>query len=401
MERLGYGKAFRVKARHGLFPKDVSPFSLFLMPMAQKTYKFRLYPTKKQAQKLSDWLSLSCELYNAALQERRDAYQISGVSINYKDQNKQLTEIKDIREELKDVNSHVLQDALRRLDKAFAAFFRRVKSGEAPGFPRFKSARRYRSFSVPNTRYKLADGRLDLSRLGKIKIRQDCAVEGKMTNLTVSREIDQWYACITVEFEPVPLPKSEAKVGIDLGYRYYAVLSDGTFIENPRHYTKLQKKLRRASRRVARRKKGSNRRQKAVVLLAKVHEKIRRSRNDFQHKLSRDLVNRFGYLAAEDLQIASMTKADDAKYRNKSLFDAAWGNFLYKLEYKAANAGRKLVKEKPDFTAQTCVCGARLIKNLSQANVTCVSCGRTDDRGIISSQVILQNAERHSVQALT
>lgn len=323
------------------------------------------------------------------------------VSISYKDQNKQLTEIKEIRPELKDVNSHVLQDALRRLDKSFRAFFRRVKTGKTPGFPRFKSERRFHSFSVPKTRYKIADGRLDLSRFGKIKLRQDCEIIGEMTNLTIKREINHWFACITVEFEPSILPKSNEKIGIDLGYRYFAVLSDGTFIENPRHYEKMQKKLRVAARRVARRKKGSNRRREAVVLLAKVHEKIRRRRNDFQHKLSHRLINQYGFLAVEDLAIKDMTKADDAKYRNKYLYDAAWGNFLYKLEYKAANAGRKFVKEKPVFTAQNCVCGARLVNSPRRASVHCISCGHTDDRGIVSSKMILQSAERRSVQALT
>ncbi|MDQ3711544.1 MAG: transposase [Acidobacteriota bacterium] len=368
---------------------------------AKKTYKFRLYPSKSQKKKLEEWLKLSCELYNAALQERRDAWSLNRISISYSDQNKQLTEIKGIRPELKDVNSHVLQDALRRLDKSFKAFFRRVKSGKTPGFPRFKSERRFHSFSVPKRRYKIADGRLDLSRFGKIKLRQDCEIIGEMTNLTVSREIGHWFACITVEFEPEKLPKSGEKIGIDLSYRYFAVLSDGTFVENPRHYARMQKKLRTAARRVARRKKGSHRRQKAVVLLAKVHQKIRRRRNDFQHKLSYRLVNRYGFLAVEDLAIKDMTKTDDAKYRNKSLYDAAWGEFLYKLEYKAANAGRELVKENPYFTSQSCVCGARLVTKPRQTNVICVSCGQTGNRGIISSKVILQSAERRSVQALT
>lgn len=369
--------------------------------MALRTYKFRLYPSTSQQRKLDEWLNLSRELYNAALQERRDAWILNRVNISYKHQNKQLTEIKEIRTELQEVNSQVLQDALRRLDKSFKAFFRRVKSGESPGFPRFKSARRFHSFSVPNTRYKIAGGRLDLSRFGKIKLRQDCEIEGEMTNLTISREIDHWFVCITVKFEPEPLPKSNEKIGIDLGYRYFAVLSDGTFVDNPRFYKTSKKKLRVAARRVARRKNGGRRREKAVALLARVHEKIRHSRADFQHKLSRRLVNRYGFLAVEDLAIKEMTRTDDAKYRNKSLYDAAWGKFLYKLEYKAANAGRELVKENPIFTAQTCICGARLVKKPRQANVVCVSCGRTGDRGIISSNVILQAAERHSAQAIT
>jgi putative transposase len=243
------------------------------------------------------------------------------------------------------------------------------------------------------------DGKLNLSRLGNIKLRRDCEIEGKPTNLSVKREINHWYACITVEFEPAKLPASDKKIGIDLGYRYFAVLSDGTFIENPRYYKNNERKLRIAARRVARRKKGSHRRRKAVVLLAKVHEKIRRSRADFQHKVSHDLIKKFGYLAVEDLNIRQMTQSEDAKYRNKSLYDAAWGEFLYKLTYKAENAGRQLEKIQPEFTAQTCICGAKLVKNLSRATVHCIACGRLGDRGVISSNVILQSAERHSVQA--
>jgi putative transposase len=356
--------------------------------LARKTYKFRLYPTGIQVEKLESWLTLSCELYNAGLQERRDAWKLNRVSISYAHQNKQLTEIKQIRTELNDINSHVLQDALQRLNKSFDGFFLRVKKGVKAGFPRFKSSKRYDSFSVPNSRYKIENGKFDLSRFGKIKIKQDCEIEGVMKTATVKRECGKWFVCIGVDFTPTPLPYSDRQVGIDVGIKHFAVLTVGAPVPNPRFAEKLQKKLRVAQRRVARRKKGSTRRRKAVAQLQKIHLKIRNSRTHFQHKLSYKIVRDFGFIAIEKLNIKGLAAGMLAKQVN----DAAWRGFFEKLVYKAENAGRELIEVNPSGTSQTCLCGASVPKTLAQRRHKCESCGIECDRDWMSAQVILQRA---------
>ena len=364
---------------------------------AKKTYKFRIYPTAKQVEKLNTWLALSCELYNAGLQERRDAWRLNKVSISFYDQNKQLTEIKQIRTELNEINSHVLQDCLLRLDKSFKGFFSRIKKGIKAGFPRFKSRDRFRSLSVPNTRYKLENGKLNLSRFGKIKIKQDCEIEGTLKTLTVKCEGHKWYACIGVDFVPTALPHSDKQIGIDVGLHHFAVMSDGTEIDNPRYAESLQRKLRMAQRRVSRRKKGSHRRRKAVALLQNVHLKIRNSRSDFQHKLSHKIVSEYGLIAIEKLNVKGLAGGMLAKQVN----DAAWRGFFEKLLYKAENAGRTVIEVNPSGTSQECVCGASVPKTLAQRWHKCDSCGLEGGRDYISSLVILQRAGKHPVQTLT
>src|SRR6266436_7183728 len=154
--------------------------------MSKQAYKFRLYPTKKQAQALQWTLDRARELYNAALQERRDAYRMAGKSINYYDQANQLPEIKDIREEYKDIHSQVLQDVLRRVQKAFDHFFRRVKQGEEPGYPRFQGKNRYDSFTYPQTGFALThDNRVSLSKIGSLKVKLHREIKGTIKTCTI------------------------------------------------------------------------------------------------------------------------------------------------------------------------------------------------------------------------
>lgn len=354
-----------------------------------RTIKARLYPTKLQVEKLNSWLSLCCELYNAGLQERRDAYKLNRVSISYPHQNKQLTEIKQIRTEMKEVNSQVLQDPLRRLDKAFKAFFRRIKSGQKTGYPRFKSWKRYRSFSVSHHRYKIKGNKFNLSRLGEMKIRGLQQIEGKLKTATIKRSLGKWYVTIAVECESQPLPKSGNEIGLDVGITSFAVMSDGKVFNNPRYFEGLQKKLRTAQRKVARRKKGSNRRRKAVLSLRKIYGKIYNQRLDFHHKLSRVIVNENGLIAIEDLNILGLSKGMLAKQVN----DVGWGSFFNKLEYKAESADRKLIKVNPAGTSQTCICGESVPKTLAVRVHKCDSCGIVCDRDLMSARVILERAK--------
>src|SRR6266568_2134355 len=237
-----------------------------------KAYKYRIYPTKKQIGTL-EWTLRRCkELYNAALQERREAYQLCGVSVSYGMQADQLPAIKQLREEYQDIHSQVQQEVLKRLDKAFEAFFRRVMNGEKPGFPRFKSGDRYDSFTYPQGGYELKGSRLSLSKIGQIKIKLHREIKGKIKTCTIKREGEQWFAVLTTEYEFDPSmtfhPSSEA-IGIDLGVKSFAVLSTGEEIANPRFYRRAEAQIQEAHRKIHRCKKGSHRRARAKKELSR------------------------------------------------------------------------------------------------------------------------------------
>jgi putative transposase len=349
------------------------------------TYKFRLYPTKQQTELLGWTLACCQELYNAALQERRDAWRINRVSVNYAAQAVQLPEIKTVRPELRTVYSQVLQDALRRVDKHFQAFFARVRRNEKPGFPRFRPLSRYDSFTYPQQGFGLSGGKLQLSKIGKIKIKVHRPIEGKVKTLTVKRECGRWYAVFTVERESRPLPESKESVGMDVGIASFFTLSDGTVIENPKFLVTQQAKVRRAQRTLARRKKGSKRREKAKLALRLIRAGIKRQRGDFHHQVSRRLVNRYGLIAIEDLNVKGLARGMLAK----SVLDAAWASFFQKLTYKAAWAGRELVKVDARGTSQSCLCGAKTPKELKDRRHACEACGLSAPRDLVSAQIIL------------
>lgn len=354
----------------------------------RKTYKFRLYPTDMQQQILDAQLGEACRLYNAALQERRDAYQYCGMSLNYYDQANQLKAIRDDGAcEL--ANFSACQDILRRVEKTFKAFFRRIKTGAVkPGYPRFKSRQRFDSYTFPiyGNGCRLKGTRLYLQGVGNLKVKLHRPVGGVIKTITVKRACGQWYACLNVEVEASPLPEMNTRTGIDVGLIAFATLADGTTVENPRYYRRAQAKLRVAQRRVTRRKRGGKNRRKAVLLLQKAHAKIKNQRTDFHHKVARALVNTYSIIAVEDLHIKGLASGMLAK----SVNDAGWGGFIAKLTYKAEEAGRLLVKVNPRGTSQTCLCGAEVPKTLSQRWHVCTSCGLFAARDHVSAQLILR-----------
>ncbi|MGI8640329.1 MAG: RNA-guided endonuclease InsQ/TnpB family protein [Pyrinomonadaceae bacterium] len=357
-----------------------------------KAYKFKLKTSRTVRQKLEHTLDLCREIYNSGLRERIDANLINHVSISYQDQQNQLPEIKQIRDDLNSVYSQVLQDALKRLDKTFKAFFGRVKRGEKAGFPRFKGKNRYDSFTFPQATggFRLDGNSLYLSKIGKVKIRLSRNMIGKVKTLTIKREVSGWFAIFTVEAENELLPKTGKQIGIDAGIESFMTLSDGTQIENFKYFESSQKALRVASRSVSRkaRSAGSHSRRKAVTKLRQIHEKIKNQRNDFAHKLSTNLVKDFDLIAIENLNILGMSKG----ILTKQIHDVAWNSFFQKLTYKAENAGRQLIKVNPNGTSQTCICGARVEKTLAQRQHTCVQCGYKNHRDIVSAKVILSRA---------
>jgi putative transposase len=344
--------------------------------IAQRTCKYRIYPSRAQTTRFNHTLALCCELYNAGLQERRDAYRLERKSVRYIEQANQLPEIKEIRPELNDIHSQVLQDVVRRLDKAFQAFFRRVKEhkGKA-GFPRFKSRKRYDSFTYTQSGFALKDSKLRLSKIGDVRIKLHRPIDGKVKTLTVTRSATgKWYACFSVEVKTQPLPENHKAVGIDVGLASFATLSTGEQISNPRFFRSDEKALAQAQR------------QKKRKVAARVHERIRFRRNNFAHQLSHALVSMFGLIVFEDLNIKDMIRN---RRLSKSIQDAAWNQLIRYTTYKAADAGRAVRAVDPCGTSQRCsACGAVVRKALSQRIHDC-SCGLTLDRDVNAARNIL------------
>jgi len=352
-----------------------------------KSFRYRIYPTKRQTETLNQQLAICCEIYNAALQERREAWKLEQKSIGLYDQINQLPAIRKDREDVARLYSHVLRDPLVRVDNAFKAFFRRLKSKNKPGYPRFKSARRYDSLVfTEHAAWSPQSGKVRIAKVGEVRVKQHRAIEGEPKTLTIKREAGRWFAIFVCDIGVSPLPFNSNTIGVDVGLSVFATLSNGTSIDNPRWLRNGEQALRIAQRKVKRRKKGSDRRHTAVLLLQRAYAKIRQQRSDFHHKLSRTLIDNNGLIAVEDLNIKGLASGR----LSKSVNDAAWSNFIFMLSYKAENAGRLLVKVNPRGTSQTCLCGAEVRKTLKDRLHVCLSCGLVADRDHVSAQLILE-----------
>jgi len=355
-----------------------------------KTYKYRLYPNKEQSQKLHQTCFLCSLVYNQFLEERRDAWEIGKRSLTTYEQINSLPYKKEEANQLKEVFSQVLQDVGCRVDKTFKAFFRRVKTSEKPGYPRFKPARRYDSFTYPQAGFAFNDNKLVLSKIGEVKIKLHRPLDGEVKTLTIHRQNGKWYACFSVEVEIKKLPTINKACGIDVGLEKFATLSTGETFENPRKLRKAEKKLKKHQRQLSKKKKGSTRRKKAVWKLARCHEKVANQRRDTHHKVARKLINQYDTIAVEDLQIKNMVKNH---HLAKSIGDAGWGNFVLILTSKAESAGRKVIKVNPKGTSQICSeCGTEVKKKLSQRWHNCPTCKLSIDRDINAAINILKRA---------
>jgi putative transposase len=345
-----------------------------------------LYPNAAQQELLRVQLSEACRLYNAALQERRDAYKSHRKSLNYYDQANQLKEIR-ASGNLELANYHCCQDVLKRVHKAFDAFFRRIKRKQRAGYPRFKSRRRYDSITFPShgDGNKLLEKHLRVQGVGDIKIKLHRPVSGKIKTVSVKRAGNHWYACFSCEVSARPLPENTKQIGIDVGLKSFATLSTGEIVDNPGHFAKAEKRLRRTQRRVSRRKKYSKRWRKAVQFVQNVHRDITNQRRDFQHKLSREIVDANQFIAVEDLNVIGLAGGMLAK----SVADVGWSSFLNMLAYKAESAGRQLVRVDPGGTSQRCPCGQPAPKKLADRQHVC-ACGLRTTRDHASSLEILR-----------
>ena len=411
--------------------------------MSNKAYKYRIYANKGTTEKLQWVLDRCRELYNAGLQERRDAYEM-GVrrhpgyydeesrkqltrehAVGYYEQKRELVDIKELRPEYQEIASHVLQDVIMRLKRAYDNFFRRVQNGAQPGYPRLQGRNRYDSFCYPDgaglqldAKERPADTKgmvrvnLRLTKIGTVKLHLHRNMEGTIKTLTIKREGEHWYAILTCEIgNPEPLPTSYEDVGIDLGVTHFAALSNGEFIDHPRSLRKAEKKLALTQQTLARKKRGSHRRKKAVQHVAKCHRKIANQRQDFQHKASRKLVNQYQMIVLEDLQVKHLTKApapkqdENGKYipngaaakagLHTSILDAGWSTFTGLVSVKAAWAGRTVIFVDPSKTSQSCPnCGMVRKKTLDERWHSC-PCGCELDRDTASAKVILDLGHKH------
>ncbi len=328
-------------------------------------YKFRLFPKHKHIHLMTRVLDAHRTLYNAALEQRRITWQEHRIGLTY---SKQAAELKDLRattDELHGTNYSSCQQTLRRLDKSFQNFFRRVQNGETPGYPRFKSRERFNTVEfVYGDGCKINQQYVYFQHIGNVKIVLHRPVEGTIKRLALTRRADKWFLIVTCENGSVPLPAPLSDVvGIDVGLESFATLSTGEQIENPRFLRCDEKDLKRAQRKLSKCAKGTKERQYAKKVVSRIHERIANRRSNFAHQESRKLAKRFGFIAFEDLNIKGMLQNHSLA---KSISDVAWNQLITYTTYKAAKAGGCVVQVDPRGTSQICSrCGEKVVKTLA------------------------------------
>jgi putative transposase len=369
------------------------------MMSVRKTFKEKLRPTPAQEQALDEVLWRCRTLYNAGLEQRITAWQRSHISVSRYEQEAELKGIRAEFSEYEAIHSHILQDVLARLDKTYQTFFRRMQAGEQAGYPRFKGRNRYRSFTFKEygNGARIDNGSLVLAKIGRIRVHWSRPIEGTPKTVTLSREADGWNVAISCAEVPLhPLPATGQETAIDLGLESFATCADGERICTPAYYRKAEARLRCCQRRVARRKQGSHRRRKAIILLAKAHQHIRNQRRDFHHREARKLVQACDTIYHENLRVANLVKNHRLA---KCISDAGWGQFLTILAFKAASAGKRVQAVDPAFTSQACSgCGVIVQKGLSVRWHTCPDCGTSLHRDHNAARNILklgQAQEQH------
>jgi len=351
----------------------------------KKSFKYRLFTSKSQETALSNMLNSARFLYNCALEQRILCYKQWRKSINYYDQANTLKEIRGFNDGIANLNFSASQDILRRLDKSFQAFFRRIKTGDTPGFPRFRGKDRFDSITFPTygDGIKLKKGKLYIQNIGNVRIKLHRDIEGSIKTVTLRRTNDKWYACFSCVVDTVPLPATNKVTGIDVGCSSFATLSSGEKIANPRFIKTDEAKLTKAQRRLSKAERGSPDRVKQRRKLSCLHDKIANRRKDFAHKLSLSLILAYQIIAFEKLNIKGMmgNKTECFGHKlNKSISDVAWNQFMQFTTYKAECAGRTVVFVNPRNTSKMCSrCGQLVEKTLADRVHRC-SCGLVLDR---------------------
>jgi putative transposase len=346
-----------------------------------KTFKFRIYPTSKQKKSLQSYLDGCRWVYNKTLEVCKKSWEEEKKSLGLYDTQKFIPEWRKTKPELKDIHIHCLRNAQDRLDKAFKSFFRRIKSGDKPGYPRFQGYDRYNSFTFTQDGFKLVDNKLKMSKIGSVRIKQHRPTEGKIKTLTIGRDsTGKWYACFSCEVENIKLPIIDKSIGIDVGLINFATFSDGEKVDNPRFFKESEDKLTKCQRKLSKEKKGSFKRNKLKKIVAKIHSKIVNKRIDFAHKLSRRIVNENQIIVFEKLNIEQM-KDKSFKGIRKSIGNVAWNQFMNMTVYKAEYAGRKVIFINPRNTSKKCSSCSQIVdKDLSVRIHSCPHCGLVLDR---------------------
>ncbi len=360
-----------------------------------RSFKYRLYPNRQQQDQLAMMLGAFCDLYNAGLQQRIEAYRRQGVTLGYVNQANELKAVRVADERLAGFSYSAEQQILRRLDKAFRAFFRRLKTKAKAGFPRFQAKSRFDS-----AEFRVGDGLTirKSSRLGivgipgqiKVKWHRTLPADAKVGAAVISRSCGKWYVCFQLELpDAEPTQRNGLAVGIDVGLSSLIATSDGETVNAPQWARKAAKKQRRLHRALARCRRNSKRRLKAKRNLARHSAVTANRRRDFLHKLSRSLVERYAVIAVEDLRIDRLARSMLAK----SVHDAAWGQLRQFLTYKAESAGSEVIAVDPRGTSQVCSeCGCSVPKTLAVRWHDCPECGYSADRDVNAACNVLLRA---------
>ncbi len=351
----------------------------------KKSFSYHLYPNKKQEVLLNRTLDTCRYTYNNALAERIRQAKLNKLYsslqvfpwgkqewINYYEQaSNEKTEFQ------KELHSQVYQNVLKRVDRSFQNMFR------GAGYPRFQGRNRYNSFTYPQSGFKL-ENKLKLSKIGSIKITLHRPIEGKIKTCTIKKDINQWYVSFSCDIDvPIIFIKPKTSIGIDVGLTSLLTLSNGQKIEPPKFLRQSELKLTREQIKLSRKKPKSKNRNKQRVILSKVHRKIRNQRKDFNHKVSRELVNKYDLIAFEDLQITNMLKNH---HLAKSISDAGWYNLQQMTSYKAEWASKQVKFCNPHRTSMTCnVCGNVQKMTLATRVFECSECGNIEDRDVNAS----------------
>jgi putative transposase len=381
------------------------------------SYQYKLKPTKQQAEKIDKTLEMLRSQYNYLLAQRFDWYEINRCSIdrcplichlpelkeqpNYYNQKASLVQLKVDRPWYKDVHSQVLQEVPKRVELAFDRWLKGDVNGKKSGRPRFKGKGQYRTFTYTQFKqHHFVNNKITLSKIGDIKVIIHRPIPDglKIKTVSITKKADGYYVTLSLDDKTVPIIKldfnPESIAGIDVGLKEFLTTSLGETVAIPQHYRKAQKRLKVIQKRVSRRKKGSNRRQKAVKQLGRQHKKVADKRKDFHFKTANNLLKKYDVIAVEDLNVKGLARTRLAK----SILDAGWASFLSILTNKAENAGLLVIPVKASGTSQDCSnCGVKVPKKLHVRWHYCPDCGCSLDRDHNAAINIKNRALGHRV----